>query len=369
MTEIKNRSELVFLYDVKDANPNGDPLDSNKPRIDEETGINIVTDVRLKRTVRDHIFNLIENHEEKSSNSQATNKVREKITSLVKGQDIFVREKPSDNEGHIQDAKLRAKDFIELTGKEEPEEKEIIERFKKGERIEKTQVEIIKNNISTNLKNKAVDIRLFGATVPLEFDSSEINGLDKNKSITSSITLTGPVQFRIGRSLHRVDVKHIKGTGAFASKPTATQKTFREEDVVSYSLINFYGIINENAAKHTKLTENDVTLLIDGIWNGTKNLISRSKAGQLPRLLLKVEYKEKNYHIGDLDKLIKIKSKKRDEEIRDISDVELDISELISALNTNKDKIKSISKLVDYRTKIDFDGLDKSINLIDIILE
>ena len=52
---IKNRSELVFLYDIVDNNPNGDPLDSNKPRIDEETGINLVTDVRLKRTIRDYL--------------------------------------------------------------------------------------------------------------------------------------------------------------------------------------------------------------------------------------------------------------------------------------------------------------------------
>ena len=56
MSEIvSNRSEIVFLYDVKDSNPNGDPLDENKPRIDEETMLNLVTDVRLKRTVRDYL--------------------------------------------------------------------------------------------------------------------------------------------------------------------------------------------------------------------------------------------------------------------------------------------------------------------------
>ena len=55
MIELKTRSEILFLYDVKDANPNGDPLDENKPRIDEETGINLVTDVRLKRTIRDYL--------------------------------------------------------------------------------------------------------------------------------------------------------------------------------------------------------------------------------------------------------------------------------------------------------------------------
>ena len=56
MTIVKNRSEILFLYDITDANPNGDPVDENKPRVDEETGVNIVTDVRLKRTIRDYLY-------------------------------------------------------------------------------------------------------------------------------------------------------------------------------------------------------------------------------------------------------------------------------------------------------------------------
>ena len=44
MSYLKNRSEFLFIYDVKDANPNGDPLDENKPSVDEETGQIIVTD-------------------------------------------------------------------------------------------------------------------------------------------------------------------------------------------------------------------------------------------------------------------------------------------------------------------------------------
>ena len=56
MEPIKNRHEIVFVYDVKDGNPNGDPMDSNKPRMDVATGINIVSDVRLKRTIRDYLM-------------------------------------------------------------------------------------------------------------------------------------------------------------------------------------------------------------------------------------------------------------------------------------------------------------------------
>ena len=317
MNDVKNRSEIVFLYDVKDANPNGDPLDENKPRIDEETGINIVTDVRLKRTIRDYLMNF-------------------------KDQEIFVREK-TDEKGNIQDAKLRAKDFLN----------DVKDIESKGFNEEK-------NIIKDKIVESCIDVRLFGATIPLDLSIKEGS---KTKSVTGSITLTGPVQFRMGRSLHKVEMKHIKGTGAFASRADATQKTFREEDILPYSLICFYGIINENAAKHTKLTEEDVNLLLDGLWNGTKNLISRSKAGQMPRLLLKVNYKESNYHIGDLDKMIKLRSEKNDVEIRDISDVVLDASELIETLNRNKDKIESIDIRGDERVNVDFSSLENEISV------
>ena len=333
---VKNRSEIVFLYDIKDANPNGDPLDENKPRIDEETGINIVTDVRLKRTIRDYLM-------------------------ISKKKEIFVRE-ITDEGGKIQDAKLRAKDFL----------KDVDDLEKKGFNEQKN---IIKDKIVKN----CIDVRLFGATIPLGLSIKEKDETKKEKDETKkekdetkgSITLTGPVQFRMGRSLHKVEMKHIKGTGAFASKAGATQKTFREEDILPYSLICFYGIINENAAQHTSLTDDDVTLLLDGMWNGTKNLISRSKVGQMPRLLLKVNYKKGSYHIGDLDKLIKIKLEdgKKEEEIRNISDIVLDATELVERLNKNKDKIESIDIKIDDGVNIDFSGLDKSIKQNEISFE
>ncbi len=294
---IKNRSELLFLYDVKDNNPNGDPLDGNKPRIDEETNINIVTDVRLKRTIRDYLKDF-------------------------KGKEIFVRE-IADDEGKIQDAKMRANDFLkdidDVEGKGFNEQKQIIKK---------------------KILESCIDVKLFGATIPLDLKVNDEKG--KSKNVTGSITLTGPVQFRMGRSLHKVELKYIKGTGAFASKAGATQKTFREEYILPYSLIAFYGVINENAAKETELTDDDVKALTEGMWNGTKNLISRSKAGHEPRLLLKINYNEGNYHIGDLDKLVEIQSDKRDEEIRDISEITLNTDALVEKLKEAQGTIASI---------------------------
>lgn len=291
MSKILCRSEIVFMYDIRNANANGDPLDGNKPRMDEETGINLVTDVRLKRTIRDYL------HE-------------------FKGQEIFVREIVKDN-GTIQSGKERSADF----GKDAKE-------------------------VAKNVLEKCIDVRLFGATIPLNNDS---------------VTFTGPVQFNMGRSLHRVEVAYIKGTGAFASGESSKQKTFREEYVVPYSLIGFYGIINENAAKHTKLTKEDIDLLLDGIWNGTKNLISRSKVGQMPRLLLKIDYAEQYYHIGDLLSGIKLLTDKTDErEIRVLNDYVLDFEGLINKLVKNRHRISGIQLQVDeeLQTKLGNQSMD-----------
>lgn len=285
---ISNRAELLFLYDVKDANPNGDPLDENKPRIDEETGVNIVTDVRLKRTIRDYLHDF-------------------------KGQEIFIREVRK------EDGKLKTKE---------------------------DRLDDLKIDSPEDLLEKCIDIRLFGATTAI-----------KNKTIT----FTGPVQFKIGKSMHRVFLRFIKGTTVMPSKEAKGQGTFTEEYILPYSLINFYGIINENAAKETKLTDEDVELLLDAIWNGTKNLISRSKVGQIPRLLLKVNYKEDNYHIGDLNNMVSLISDLRDEEIRDITRVKLDITELVRVLGLNKEKISSIDYKADDRLSFVCNGVEKSL--------
>lgn len=284
MSEIvRNRSEILFLYDATNTNPNGDPLDENKPRIDEETGINIVTDVRLKRTVRDYLFD-------------------------YKGIEVFIREIRE------EDGNLRTKE-------------KRLEEFKDNE----------------ELIEKCIDVRLFGATTAV-----------KGKTMT----LTGPVQFKYGYSLHRVDLTYIKGTTVMPSAQDRRQGTFTEKYILPYSLIVFYGIVNENAVKvqNILLKEDDIDLLLEAMWNGTKNLISTSKVGQMSRLLLQVIHKEENYHMGELDKRIRFISDKNDEEIRDITDGVIDITELVKALNNNKERILKVRYKIDDRVQLSLNG-------------
>ena len=312
---VKNRSEILFLYDVTDANPNGDPVDENKPRIDEETGVNIVTDVRLKRTIRDYLINFKNKKEE-----------------------IFVKE------------------IVKDDGKQKTRE----------ERIEEEDIKTLKD--AERLTDKYLDLRLFGATIGLKGKKPKKEDEEKGQKGTS-ITWTGPVQFKYGRSMHKVAPAFIKGTTVMPSKEGLAQGTFTERYILPYSLIAFYGIVNENAAQQQgiKLTEEDISLMLEGIWNGTKNLISGSKFGQMPRLLMQVIYKEANFYIGELDKRISIISDKNDESIRSITDLKIDITNLVKALSNHKDKIEKVRLKVDDR--ITFMQIGNYDNLKSILKE
>ena len=84
----------------------------------------------------------------------------------------------------------------------------------------------------------------------------------------------------------------------------------------------------------------------------------------MPRFLLEVTYKEKNYHLGELDKRIKLVSDKLDEEIRDISEVSIDATELVNALLENLDKTSGIKYKIDERLKMLYNG--KELNLKEV---
>jgi len=307
-----NRSEIVFMYDVKFGNPNGDPLDENRPRIDEATHRNLVSDVRLKRTIRDYLYNFCGFNGE-----------------TEKG-DIFVRETIYDdgNEKYVRTSNMRA------------------EMFNKNEH------EIIQ---------KCIDIRLFGCTITLgkKQKTQKPKGEEiTENSKTGSLTLTGPIQFKIGTSLHEVDDLHVKGTGAFTSSGKKDQNTFREEYVLPYSFILFEGIINENNADKTGLTNKDIQYLIKGMWNGTKMLITRSKYEHNPRVIIKINYKDA-YHIGDLDTLfsLKIHNGKEETKIRGINDFGVNLDSFLKTLEEHSKHIRDVEYIVDGRVEFLKDGV------------
>ena len=270
----ENRREYLFVYTVKDANPNGDPLDANHPRYDEESGQIMVSDVRVKRTVRDQWLRM--------------------------GENVFVDGEPKTLKNRMEE--LKNKLGVE-TGRE--------------------------------ALGRCVDTRLFGVTFALGKES---------------FSWTGPVQFKWGRSLHRAESKLIQGTAAFATNDTSEQRSFRNEYIVPFAAISVYGIANQYSSKQTGATPEDLELLSSALWKGTANLITRSKIGHTPRMLMEITYKKGFDGVaGSLDE--KICLKKQDGQIlsddeqlalRTLDEMNLDVSSIAEKLGTLKDNIESV---------------------------
>jgi len=294
---IEDRSEILFLYEVRDANPNGDPLDENKPRIDRDTGVVTVTDVRIKRTIRDYWMNR-------------------------KGFDILIKE-VTKSDGSLQQGFERAYD-VAREGSLDPK------------KIGAEQFEVYKRLVL----QKFIDARVFGCTLPTKGE--------KEKSRT--LALTGPTQFSgFNRSLHPVDVVYVQGTAAFAGGKGAYQRSFRDDYIVPYALIGVYGVVNEIAAKTTNMTEEDRSLLLEGLWWGTHDLISRSKMGHRPLLLIHIRYRN-GFRLGDLPSRISLRKEphiQEDKAIRSVKDYRLDVKGLFGDLSAVREKISDVEFLAD----------------------
>ncbi|WP_456426529.1 type I-B CRISPR-associated protein Cas7/Csh2 [Desulfurobacterium sp.] len=304
-------SEILYLYDCKECNPNGDPDNENKPRMDLLKEKVLVSDVRLKRYIRDFFQN-------------------------IKNRPVFV----SKVEEKTVDATDRFAHFIaELLLKDENYSEKLNE-LTKGKEISLDELaQLIKYKkkwdiISTkDFLDYFIDIRLFGATLPI-----------KDEKRGSSITYTGPVQFIWGYSLNKAElIESPSITSHFAGRTKGEGKeggAIGKDWKIYYGLIAFYGRISGNSAKKTDLSSNDVKNLDEAIW---KSIITetntRTKIGQHPRFYLRVEFNDRETFVGDLRRYVDIDKK---EGLRDIGEFKLNIKNLIEKLKKFKDKINKI---------------------------
>lgn len=283
------RREYLFLYSVKDANPNGDPLNANHPRFDPETGRIMVSDVRIKRTIRDQW--------------------------LREGLDVFVDGAPKTLNTRINELKSK-----------------------------------LKVNTGKEALQKCIDTRLFGVTFALG---------------NEAFSWTGPVQFKWGRSLHQAKAELIQGTAAFATKDQSEQRSFRNEYIVPFVLLGVYGIANQYASVETGATDEDVDKIADGLWEGTINLITRSKVGHVPRLLMEIIYQEGfSGATGSLDEKVNLLapdgrafSVEEELTIRSPKDFMVDISDISKRLAGLKNYIETVRICLD--NELQLKGMDE----------
>ena len=217
----------------------------------------------------------------------------------------------------------------------------------------KTRIDELKSALKVKTGKEAlqqcIDTKLFGVTFA---HGSE------------AFSWTGPVQFKWGRSLHQAKAELIQGTAAFATRDESEQRSFRNEYIVPFVLLGVYGIANQHASVETGATDADVDKIADGLWTGTVNLITRSKIGHVPRLLLEVIYQEGFAGAaGSLDEKVNLlapdgQTFNADEELalRSPKDFIVDISEVSNKLVSLKKHIEAIKVWLD--DELTVKGLD-----------
>lgn len=323
--EITNCSDFLFIYEAIQCNPNGDPDQENKPRMDYDTSTNLVTDTRIKRFIRDY------------------------LKSLSKEERVFV-----DMEGDSKvsvDSKLKAVVKRTIENKEEIDKafaenaeglkiySDIIKTEKDPDKVWKAITDKTFKHKAINyellaylVKEKFIDIRMFGSAFA-------VGGFTKS--------YTGPIQLNWGYSFNKVE---LIDSSSIVTIMNDESSTFGKDYRVHYSLLGFNGTINAAAAKSTGLSEEDVKEFRTALWESIPASPTRSKLNQYPKLYIEIIYNDgvSNGQFGDLRNYIEIKPKSgiAEKKIRKFNDLELSADKLLDTLKANKGPGKKIKDVI-----------------------
>lgn len=276
---IKNRYEFVVLFDVENGNPNGDPDAGNMPRIDAETGYGLVTDVCLKRKIRNYI---------------------EIVKDGQKGFEIYI------------------KDGVPLNTSDRRAYKELDIDEKKASESKGEKDELIKDYMCSNF----YDIRTFGA-VMTTFVKAKLN----------CGQVRGPVQLGFARSIDPIVSQEIGITRVAITTEEDAKKKETEmgrKHIVPYGLYKVEGYISANLArKSTKFSKNDLEILWEAIINMFEHdhSAARGKMAVRELIVFKHECELGNAPSHKLFDLINIKRKDHLKPARNYQDYKVEIDE------------------------------------------
>ena len=228
---IKNRYEFVLLFDVKDGNPNGDPDAGNLPRVDPETGNGLVTDVCLKRKVRNYV----------------------QLTQTDKPQmKIFIKEKGILN------------NMIDAAHEDEF----VASKEKAADKTEAARQFMCENYF---------DVRTFGAVMSTGKNAGQVRG---------------PIQFGFSRSKDRIFTgehtitRMAVATEAEAEKQKGDNRTMGRKFTIPYGLYEMHGFISAPLAKQTGFSEVDLELFWGALLNMFDHDRSAARGEMAPQKLI-----------------------------------------------------------------------------------
>ncbi|HNQ80966.1 MAG TPA: type I-C CRISPR-associated protein Cas7/Csd2 [bacterium] len=227
---IKNRHEFVLIFDVRDGNPNGDPDAGNLPRLDAETGCGLVTDVCLKRKVRNYV--------------------------MLKGHEIFVKEKAVLNRLIDSAYENLGIDLTKRPADEKDGKKRNEEGVGQGKEVDRARSEMCR---------QYYDIRAFGAVMSTGANAGQVRG---------------PVQMTFGRSIDPVvSLEHsitrmAVATEEEAEKQSGDNRTMGRKNTIPYGLYVSHGFVSAHLAAQTGFSQTDLELF----WDALKNMFEHDRS-------------------------------------------------------------------------------------------
>lgn len=219
MTAIQNRYEFVFFFDVTNGNPNGDPDAGNMPRLDPESSKGLVTDVCLKRKIRNFV---------------------ELVNENQAGYEIYVKEKSVLN---LQNKRAYEALDIEFEAKKLPKD------------------EAKARDITAWMCKNFFDIRTFGAVMTTEVNSGQVRG---------------PVQLAFAQSIDPIVPLEISITRMAVTneKDLEKERTMGRKYIVPYALYRVHGFVSANLAAKTGFSDEDLQQL----WNALKLMFEHDRS-------------------------------------------------------------------------------------------
>ena len=246
---VTNRHDILFLFDVKNGNPNGDPDAGNLPRIDPTTNKGLVSDVCLKRKVR----NYVEEFQSKDVNGR--------------GYEIMIRQGAVINE-LVDEADVHARK------KHDPEKEK-----------DEYQKEALKW-----LCNKFYDLRTFGAVI------STGNKIFRGSAFGQ---VRGPIQFTFGQSVDPItpleisitrcavaDKKEKEATEKAADKGSGGNRTMGNKHIIPYALYTAKAFVSPVFAERTGFTDDDLALFFDALYD----LFTHDQSAARPEMVVRGIY-------------------------------------------------------------------------------
>lgn len=223
MTAIANRYEFVFLFDVKNGNPNGDPDAGNLPRIDPETNQGLVTDVCLKRKIRNYVS--LEKEE-------------------ASGYNIYMQEKSVLNNQH-----KKAYDALGIKSESKKLPKD-------GDKA---------RQLTEWMCNNFFDIRSFGAVMTTDVNCGQVRG-PIQMAFANSVDPVVPLEMSITRMAVTTEKE--------AEKQSGDNRTMGRKHIVPYGLYRAHGFISAKLAEQTGFGEEDLDLL----WRSLINMFEHDRS-------------------------------------------------------------------------------------------